>query len=247
MSRIEISNAFVDFPAFAPDRGSLKSYWTRMLGAQATSRLYIRALKSITLEINSGERVGLVGSNGSGKTTLLKLVSGIYPPRAGRVVVEGRLSPLLDLAIGFDPESSGRENIDLRLMFLGYSRAEIEDRRGGIIDFAQLGQFIDQPVKTYSSGMFLRLAFAVSTCIEPEILILDEFLSAGDLSFIRRAEARMDELMSAGKIVLIASHAVDAISARCTRAIWLRQGEVALDGDAAEVVKEYQKFSAAST
>jgi ABC-type polysaccharide/polyol phosphate transport system ATPase subunit len=241
MTSIRVSGASVRFPILAADGNSLKSYWTRALSRRANARQYIPALTDISLTIHEGERVGIIGSNGAGKTTLLKLLSGIYPPVKGMVDIDGRLSPLLDLGVGFENELSGFENIRLRLMFLGLSMSLIDSKIDEIVEFCELGHFIYQPVKTYSSGMFIRLAFAISTCIEPEILILDEFMSAGDLKFNRKADARMDQFMNSGKIVVIASHALGAVSERCSRALWIKEGRIVADGPAVDVVADYTR------
>lgn len=242
---VNVFSASVLFPAQSADRLSLKSYWTKLLEAKPVSRPHIQALVNINLSINSGERLGIIGSNGAGKTTLLRLLSGIYTPNSGKVVIEGRVSPLLDLGVGFDFDLTGRDNIKLRMLFLGLSPTQIEPLAPEIIEFARLGQFIDQPLKSYSSGMFLRLAFAIATCVEPEILILDEFLSAGDRSFQRLAEARMDRVLEMGKIVIVASHAIEVVRDRCTRVLWLNNGRIEADGAPEDVVTDYLRYAQA--
>ncbi|MCD7826538.1 MAG: ABC transporter ATP-binding protein [Clostridiaceae bacterium] len=208
-------------------------------------KLYHRefyALKDISLSIKRGESVGIVGVNGSGKSTLLKLIAGVLNPTEGTVETYGKVAALLELGAGFNPEYTGRENIYLNGTMMGYSEAEMEQRVQPIIRFADIGDFIDQPVKTYSSGMFARLAFAVAINVSPDILIVDEALAVGDTRFQVKCINKMKELKERGTTILFVSHATEQIKRFCTRAIWIREGCVYEDGEASQVVDLYDNF-----
>jgi len=241
--RIELNNVTVDFPVFNAVNMSLKN---RVISAATGGVLgvhdglvVVRSLQNITLRIESGEKVGLVGPNGSGKTTLLRVISSIYHPTGGNVVVEGECISLINIGLGIDPEATGRENIRLRSAMMGLTPAQTRARIDEIISFSGLGDFINMPVRTYSSGMQLRLAFAVSTCICPQILVMDEWLSTGDIDFKERAEKRMNDIVTSTKILILASHSRELLVRNCTRLIWLDHGEVVMDGSVLEVAKQY--------
>jgi ABC-type polysaccharide/polyol phosphate transport system ATPase subunit len=202
------------------------------------------ALQDITLEVNTGEAVGVIGRNGAGKTTLLQIIAGILQPTRGDVRVEGRVTALLELGSGFNPEYTGRENILLSGQILGFSEEEMERRIDVIVQFAELEAFVDQPVKTYSTGMMMRLAFASAIHVDPDVLIVDEALSVGDVYFQRKSLDRMDYFRKAGKTVLFVSHDPMLIQRFCSRALWLESGRVAMLGDTREVVTAYQAFCA---
>jgi ABC-type polysaccharide/polyol phosphate transport system ATPase subunit len=202
------------------------------------------ALQDITLEVKTGEAVGIIGRNGAGKTTLLQIIAGILQPTQGDVRVEGRVTALLELGSGFNPEYTGRENILLSGQILGFSQEEMERRIDIIVQFAELEAFVDQPVKTYSTGMMMRLAFASAIHVDPDVLIVDEALSVGDVYFQRKSLDRMDYFRKAGKTVLFVSHDPMLIQRFCSRAVWLESGRVAMLGDAREVVTAYQAFCA---
>lgn len=197
------------------------------------------ALNNISFEVNEGERVGIVGGNGAGKSTLLKVISGILKPTKGKVTVNGTIQPLIEISAGFNPEFSGKENIYLNGFMLGFSKEQIENNEQAIIDFCELGEFIDVPVKYYSSGMSVRLAFAIATSIEPEILLFDEMLSAGDAHFATKANTRLNSLLDRSKGMIIVSHNLDLIESLCSRAIWLKNGKILEDGKPSKVVKAY--------
>lgn len=200
------------------------------------------ALKDIDLEVNRGEILGIIGKNGSGKSTLLKVISGVVTPTAGKVMAKGNIVPLLQLGTGFNPEYTGLENIFFYSSVLGYSKAKIREKVDAIIDFADIGDYLYQPLRTYSTGMRARLAFAVSVNIEPDILILDEILSVGDELFRRKCYARMQEIFQSGKTILFVSHSVNSINELCQRAVFLDRGEKILEGDARFVTMMYQKY-----
>lgn len=200
------------------------------------------ALQNVDLTVTHGEVIGVVGQNGSGKSTLLQLICGTLTPTSGSLHVNGRIAALLELGAGFNPEFTGRENIYMSAAILGLSSAEIEDRLEHIIEFSGIRDFIDQPVKTYSSGMFVRLAFSVSINVDPEILVIDEALSVGDGAFSRKSFDRIMQLRDAGKTILFCSHSMFQVEALCSRVIWLDHGRMIADGDAAKVVADYQIF-----
>ena len=200
---------------------------------------YIWALRDVTLDVTRGEVVGLVGRNGAGKTTLLKILSRITDPTAGRAVIRGRVASLLEVGTGFHPELSGRENVYLNGAILGMGREEIDRKFDEIVAFAEVERFLDTQVKHYSSGMYLRLAFAVAAHLEPEILLVDEVLAVGDASFQRRCLGKMGDVASSGRTVLFVSHNMEAVQRLCGRAVWLDQGRVQGDGPTGEVVSAY--------
>lgn len=200
------------------------------------------ALKNINLEIKKGEILGIVGKNGCGKSTLLKLISGVLEPNEGRVKVSGKISALLELGSGFNPEFTGMQNIFFYGTILGFSKKEMEGRLDNILAFADVGEFIHQPLKTYSSGMKARLGFSVAVHIEPEILILDEVLSVGDSFFQRKCYAKMEEFFDGGKTIIYVSHNLDSVNRLCTRAIFIDNGEIILSSEPATVTKYYQKY-----
>jgi lipopolysaccharide transport system ATP-binding protein len=207
---------------------------------------HIEALKGVDLRIPRGATVGIIGRNGSGKSTLLKLMTGIYSPTSGTIDVAGRISALLELGAGFHPDFTGRENILINGIILGMSRGELKERTPGIIEFAELGDFIDEPVRTYSSGMFMRLAFAVATHVDPEVLIIDEILSVGDEHFSRKSQAKMNEFRRSGKTIVLVTHDLGTVQNWCTAAAWIDGGRIRMYGDAAEVVSEYRRAVAAA-
>ena len=200
------------------------------------------ALKDINFEIKKGEVFGLVGSNGAGKSTLLKIVAGVMKPTKGTVKVGGGISPMIELGAGFDSELTARENIYLNGAVLGYSKEFIDQKFQEIVDFSELHDFIDVPVKNFSSGMVARLAFSISTIVDPEILIVDEILSVGDINFQQKSEEKMKRMINGGTTVLYVSHSLESIKKICQKAIWLEHGKIQKIGDAKEICDEYYKF-----
>lgn len=221
---------------------SFKSELVRWLrGKRAAQPLQrIEALRGIDLRIERGKTVGILGRNGSGKSTLLKLVTGIYAPTEGAVEVNGRISALLDLGAGFHPDFSGRENILINGIILGMSRAEVRARMEDIIAFSELGEFIDEPVRTYSSGMYMRLAFAVATHVDPDILIVDEILAVGDEHFGKKSRAKMESFKREGKTIVLVSHDLATVERWCDEAIWLDGGRIRAQGEPKRLVAEYR-------
>jgi lipopolysaccharide transport system ATP-binding protein len=201
----------------------------------------IVALRGVDVTIPKGKTIGIIGRNGSGKSTLLKLMTGIYKPTTGTVTVNGRISALLDLGAGFHPDFTGRENILINGIILGMSRAEVKARTPEIIAFSELGEFIDEPVRTYSSGMFMRLAFAVATHVDPDILIVDEILAVGDEHFSRKSTARMNEFKQSGRTIVLVTHDLSTVQRWCDLAAWLDGGKVRAMGSPAEVIDQYRR------
>lgn len=244
MASLELKNVSVDFTIYNSSSRSLKKRLIRVAtGGQLTQdqkgHVVVRALDTINLKIGQGERVGLIGHNGSGKSTLLRLLCGVYEPTAGTVHSSGSVGSLIDISLGTDPEATGRENIYLRGRLLGIPKEIINEQVDDIIDFSELGNFVDMPLRTYSSGMHLRLAFAVSTLLRPDILLMDEWLSVGDEGFKQKVEARMEALLTNAEILVIASHAPEIILNNCNRVIWLEHGKILLDSDPASTVATY--------
>ena len=202
----------------------------------------IRALNDINLTIKSGERVGIIGRNGAGKSTILKVMGKIYKPTIGHCDIHGKVSPLFELATGFEMELDGWSNIRIRALLLGMNKKEIDNLIQDIADFSELGDYLNYPVRTYSSGMFIRLAFAVSTAIQPEILLLDEIIGAGDAGFAKKAQTRMESFMDNSQILVLTSHSTELLKRFCQRTIWLEKGKVMYDGPTDEVVDAYSQF-----
>jgi lipopolysaccharide transport system ATP-binding protein len=227
-----------------------KHPWRRLMqqlrGRHVTGPQF-QALRAIDLEVHRGEAVGLIGRNGAGKSTLLQLICGVLEPSQGRRVVKGRVAALLELGAGFNPELTGRENVRLNGPLLGIGTAEMDRRLPEIIEFSGIGDFIDQPVRAYSSGMFVRLAFAMATSVEPEILIIDEALSVGDGVFARKSFDRVMSLRQRGATVLFCSHSTYHVESLCSRVVWLDQGGVRMAGPASEVVAAYNDFIGGET
>ena len=199
------------------------------------------ALNNVSFQVKKGETVGIIGTNGSGKSTILKIITGVLNPTQGEVVVDGRISALLELGAGFNGEYSGIENVYLNGQMIGFSKEEIDAKLQDILDFADIGDFIHQPVKTYSSGMFVRLAFAVAINIEPEILIVDEALSVGDVFFQAKCYRKFEEFKEMGKTILFVSHDLSSIGKYCDRVVLLNKGEKLAEGDAKEMVNLYRR------
>lgn len=198
------------------------------------------ALDNISFEISAGECVGIIGPNGSGKSTILKLIAGVMSPSSGSISVHGKISPLIELGAGMHPELSGRENIYLNGAILGLKRKEIDKNLQSIIDFSEISEFIDQPVKHYSSGMYMRLAFSIAIHVDPEILIVDEILAVGDTQFQEKCFAKMEEFKKRGVTIIFVSHGLGQVQSFCTRAIYINQHHIILDGTPADAIAKYQ-------
>ena len=235
---IEVKNATVRFNKSAESISGLKEYIIKMLKRELMFQEFL-ALKNINFTVKRGESWGLIGKNGSGKSTLLKLISGIIRPYQGNVTVNGSISPLIELGAGFDPELTAKENIFLNGALLGYSKRFIESHFQAIVDFAELNDFVDVPIKNFSSGMSARLGFAIATVQKPDILIVDEVLAVGDFAFQQKCKERMEHLLSNGTTLLFVSHSIEQVKELCSNAIWIDNGEVRAIGDTYSVSQEY--------
>jgi ABC-type polysaccharide/polyol phosphate transport system ATPase subunit len=240
MSLIELKDVGLLFHVRKLGRISLKEYLVQGLFLNAkTNSFAVQALEHIDLTINEGERLGIIGHNGAGKSTLLKMLAGIYPPTSGKRFVRGQISSLFDIALGFEQEASGWENIKYRGFLQGETPKSVKSKMQSIADFSELGKFLDMPVRYYSAGMMVRLAFSIATAIEPEILIVDEVLAAGDMSFQTKARERMRALMSSARAVVLVSHDLSAIDMICDRVLWLDHGRMQMLGPAKQVIATY--------
>ncbi|MEM4202773.1 MAG: ABC transporter ATP-binding protein [Candidatus Methanomethylicaceae archaeon] len=238
---IRLESVSVRFRIPAEPIRSFKEYAIRRFRNQLDFR-EIWALRDVSFEVIRGEALGIIGRNGSGKSTLLKVIARVLRPTSGRVWVKGRVVPLLELGGGFHPELTGRENIFLNGTLLGHNRREIVERFDWIVDFAELWDFVDAPLRTYSTGMVARLGFAVATAWEPEMLLIDEVLAVGDMAFQRKCKARLDEFRKNGITLLIVSHNPQLIRQICNRVIWLESGYVRLSGEVETVTLQYEIF-----
>lgn len=237
---IEIKNVSVVFKRTTEKMTSLKEYFINSLKKKIKKEKFV-ALEDINITIKKGEIVGLLGLNGAGKSTLLKVISGIIKPTSGEVKLNGKMAPLIELGAGFDPELTGRENIFLNGSLLGFSKKELKDKIEDIIDFSELKEFIDVPLKNYSSGMYARLGFSIATIYEPEILIIDEVLSVGDFHFQEKSLNKIMEMIEKGTTILFVSHDIEQVEKLCKKVIWLEKGKVKVIGDAKKICKEYSK------
>lgn len=242
MSRrvIEVNDVTMRFHMNTDKILSLKEFVTRKLSGKITYEDFT-ALDHVSFSVHRGETLGLIGHNGAGKSTMLKVISGILKPTEGSVKTAGNVVPMLELGSGFDMDLTGRENIFLNGAILGYSEEYLKEKYDEIVDFSELGRFIDVPIRNYSSGMMARLAFSVASVVVPEILIVDEILSVGDADFQQKSRARMMELMGGGTTVLFVSHSLEQIREMCKRVAWLEHGRVKMIGAAAEVCDAYER------
>ena len=240
-THIYFDDVCMSYPSNIYNARSLKEDLFTFIKLQKAKPLLkdVHALKNVTFHINEGERVGVIGRNGSGKSTLLRTIAGIYPIESGKIEVKGKIHSLFDIGLGFDPEATGRENILYRGLLLGSTPREIADKTQEIIDFSELNQFIDYPLKSYSSGMMVRLAFSVSTSLTGEVLLLDEVMSTGDIGFAQKATQRMLNVIDHAKIMVFVTHDLQAMQNVCNRAILLNNGDLLMDDSPKEVVKRY--------
>ena len=244
MVSIDTYNACVDFPIFDAKSRSLKKAMLSTAGGSIGKNdqnvVMVEALKDINLHLREGDRVGLVGHNGAGKTTLLRLLSGIYEPTRGAADVRGRVAPVFDLGVGMDPEVSGYDNIIIRGLFLGQTIKQMKAKMDEIAEFSELGDYLSMPLRTYSTGMRVRLALGVVTSIEPEILLLDEGIGAVDAAFMAKARVRLQDLVKRSGILVFASHSNDFLAQLCDTALWIDHGQIRSVGEVSEVVGEYE-------
>ena len=244
LTSLVLEDVSLEFPVYNTRARSLKRSLLHLttggrIGLAGNDLVVVQALSNISLRFEHGDRVALLGHNGAGKTTMLRVLAGAYEPTAGVVRRTGRVAALFDLMLGMDPEATGEENITIRAMLMGLSRGQIEIKRREIADFTELGDYLQMPIRTYSSGMLLRLGFGISTSIDPEILLMDEWLAAGDAAFIGKAQARMEELIGNTGILVLASHSLSLISRVCNKAVWMEKGAVLRFGEVGQVSEAY--------
>lgn len=235
---ISIKGLYKDFIIYADKANTLKE---KVIRFGKEKKEVVKVLKNINIDINKGETVALIGVNGSGKSTLLKLITKIIYPTKGNIKVKGKISSLLELGAGFHPDFSGRENIYFNASIFGLTKKEIDDRLDKIIDFSELGEFIDAPIRTYSSGMYMRLAFSVAINVDADVILIDEILAVGDQRFQEKCMNKMLELKKEGKTMVFVSHSKNSVSFLCDRTIWLNNGVVEMDGNTKEVLDTYTK------
>jgi len=238
-SSIIVNNVYKTFNVYLDKANTIKEKILFLFSRNKKEKREV--LKGINLKINKGECVALIGTNGSGKSTLLKLMTKIIYPNGGKIETNGKLTSLLELGAGFHPDFSGRENIYFNASIFGLTRKEIDNRINDIIEFSELGNYIDNPVRTYSSGMYMRLAFSVAINVDADILLIDEILSVGDEHFQNKCFDKMQELRSQGKTMVFVTHSMQSVKKLCDRAVWLKDGRIIMDGNTNEVVEEYVK------
>jgi len=242
MASIEVSGASITFTATQSKQVTLKEYLVKGLFRRSVNpQVSIHALTDINLSAKDGDRIGVIGHNGAGKTSLLKLLAGIYTPTEGRCVVQGGVCSLFDISVGFENEATGWENIVYRSYLQGESPATLKGKMEEIAEFSELGEFLTLPVKGYSAGMRMRLAFAIATTAEPEVLLVDEVLAVGDMAFQIKAKARMKSMMSSSRLMVMVSHDLNTIKDTCNRAVWMRRGKFVMEGSPKDVVAAYNR------
>jgi len=243
VSGLSISGVSVAFPLYHGESRSLKktvfAVASGRLGEDDKHRVTVEALRDVSFDLKTGDRLGLIGSNGAGKTTLLRAMAGIYEPVAGSITVNGEMTALLDPGQGMNLELSGNENIRLRGLYSGFDSARIAALQVDVADFAELGHFLNLPVRTYSSGMIVRLGFALATAIRPQVLLMDEWILAGDASFMDKARHRLENMVRGAEILVLSSHSADIILQWCNRVIWMDGGRIRADGTPEEVLASY--------
>jgi lipopolysaccharide transport system ATP-binding protein len=247
MALIELNNVGLTFRVRSYGRITFKEYLLKgMFRRRASTTMEVRALQDINLRLGEGERIGIIGPNGAGKSTLLRVLAGVYTPTAGKRIVTGKIASLFDITLGFELEANGWENIAFRSYFQGENPRTIREKIDEIAEFSELGEYLDMSLRYYSAGMMVRLAFAIATTIEPEILLIDEVLSAGDMAFQCKARARIHQLLDHARVVAMVSHDLHSISKMCDRAIWLDHGRVRQFGPAAQVIAAYEQHAVAA-
>lgn len=240
MAKIDFHDVSLNFKVRQRSHLTLKEFLVRrMFRLKKNPKIEVHALKNVSFSAREGDRIGIIGHNGAGKSTLLKTLAGIYPPTSGRRIVQGRISSLFDIALGFEFDASGWENIRYRGYLQGETSRTIADKVAPIAEFSELGEFLHMPVRYYSAGMNVRLAFSIATAIEPEILLVDEVLSVGDLAFQEKARRRMGDMMAKAKIMVMVSHDLESIATLCNRVIWMDHGSVREIGDPRRMIQAY--------
>jgi ABC-2 type transport system ATP-binding protein len=241
---IRLTDVSVQYRVPTEQIGTLKEYVIRMLQGRRVEYRSFWALNGLDLDVRRGESLGIIGRNGAGKSTLLKVIARVLRPTRGRVWVKGNVAPLIELGAGFHPELTGRENVFLNGAMLGFSQAQMKERFDRIVEFAELGPFIDAALRSYSSGMVMRLGFAVATEVDPDILIIDEVLAVGDESFQEKCMTRMAEFRERGTTILFVSHALESVRATCDRAVWIDEGQLKIAGTVVQVIDAYRSHMA---
>jgi ABC-type polysaccharide/polyol phosphate transport system ATPase subunit len=240
MARIVLDQVGLTFKVRQHPKISLKEFLVRGLFRRSVNPVVqVRALQGVSLEVHEGERVGVIGHNGAGKSTLLKVLAGVYPPTAGRRLVEGRISSLFDIGVGFEPDANGWENIRFRGYLQGETPRSLRTKVDGIAEFSELGRFLDMPLRYYSDGMKVRLAFSIITAVEPQVLLIDEVLSVGDQAFQEKARRRMQEMMRRAKLMVLVSHDLPSVRRLCDRVVWMERGRIRASGAPDAMVAAY--------
>ncbi len=241
MTRIEFQNVVQMYRVIHERPDTLKEVFVRIVRRRSHYHLF-EAVKGVSFKVNDGDVLGIIGRNGSGKSTILKIIAGVIRPTSGKVATYGRVAALIELGAGFHGDLTGRENVVINGLMLGLTRRQIREREQRIIEFAELGDFIDSPVKQYSSGMFMRLGFAVAAEVDPDILLIDEILSVGDAAFQEKCMARIEEFRRNGKTIVFVSHALSTVEQLCNRALLLHEGRLVAEGPPSQVVESYEKL-----
>ena len=236
---IRVTNLSMDFKYSKDKIDSLKEYIIRTIKRDKRKSRKVRVLDNINFEVKRGEKLGILGFNGAGKSTLLKIISGIYEPSEGEVKINGKIAPLLELSAGFDKNYTGRDNIYLNGAFLSMDKKYLDSKIDEIIEYSELGEYIDVPIKNYSKGMKAKLGFSIATLIEPDILIIDEILSVGDIKFRKKSDKKINEMMAEGVTVILVSHSIRQVKRICDRCIWIDDGKLVMEGPAEEVCNAY--------
>jgi ABC-2 type transport system ATP-binding protein/lipopolysaccharide transport system ATP-binding protein len=250
MSHITLENVCIDFPIFdSKSRSFQNGIMQKVIGGRLSNRkrlMNVRALDNVNLNLNNGDKVGLIGHNGAGKTTLLRTLAGVYPPSCGKISSIGKIAPLFDISLGFDMEATGYDNILLRGLFLGLSKTQVSTSMDSISNFTGLGHYLEMPLRTYSTGMLMRLAFAIATEIQPDIILMDEWIGVGDSAFLEQAKKRLESFIDKSSILVLASHSEDLIRTTCNKAILMGQGQVLAEGTVDDVFNHYNFFGSSS-
>jgi len=244
MAHVRLQKVSLEYPIITPRSQAIKTALFTRLGGSISDRdrtVIVRALHNIDLDLADGDRLGIVGHNGAGKSTILKVISRIYEPQSGKVDVSGSLSSLVDITLGMDGEATGWDNIRFRGAFMGFTSAQTRDLAPSIAEFCELGDYMNLPLRTYSSGMFMRLAFAIATSVHPEIIVMDEMIGAGDAGFIDKAVARLNGMLGGSKILVMASHSNATIRKFCNKALWLTNGGIRAFGPVDPVLVDFER------
>lgn len=242
MPRIDLDDVSLTFTLRKTRNVTLKEYLLKGLFLKKVNpTIAVHALSRVTLHAGDGDRVGIIGHNGAGKSTLLKLLAGVYPPTSGTVKVTGKICSLFDIALGFEPEATGWENINYRGFLQGETPRTLKGKKDAIAEFSELGEFLNLPVRYYSAGMMVRLAFSIATAVEPEVLLIDEVLGVGDMAFQQKAKERMRGMMAKARVMVMVSHDLGSIASFCNRVLWMQHGTVMQEGPPDEVIEAYTR------